>query len=57
MTYTCVPLKDLSAEERQEMIERSERRRKEDSAGRVKSMNPDRDFSWENTNFEGHSDD
>jgi hypothetical protein len=56
MTYSSVPLKDLTEEEREEMVERSLRRRQLDHEN-SRPMNPDRDFSWENTNFEGYEND
>lgn len=54
--YSSVPLKDLTEEEREEMIERSLRRRQLE-VERGQPMNPDRDFSWEKTNFEGYDND
>ena len=46
--YSSVPLKDLSPEERQKMIERSAERRK---GSDHRPMDMDRDFSWEHTDF------
>lgn len=54
--YTSVPLKDLTEEEREAMVERSLRRRQLE-VERSQPMNPDRDFSWEKTNFEGYDND
>lgn len=56
MTNSRKPLEELSPKERQEMIKRSEERRKLMDGGR-RPMIPDRDFTWENTNFEGYEND
>lgn len=53
MTYSSKPLKDLTPEERQRMIERSARRAQEEKGERNRPMRPDHDLTWENTNFEG----
>lgn len=56
MTYSSKPLNELTPKERQEMIRRSEERRKQAEDNR-RPMSPDRDFTWENTNFEGYDND
>lgn len=52
--YSSVPLAELTPKERQEMIERSAKRRQEgeESEGR-RPLNPDKDLSWENQSFGG----
>lgn len=49
-------LKDLSEENREEMLERAFKRRQAE-VERGQPMNPDRDFSWEKTSFEGYDND
>lgn len=49
-------LKDLSEEDREEMLERAFKRRQAE-VERGQPMNPDRDFSWEKTSFEGYDND
>jgi hypothetical protein len=44
-------MRDMTPQERQEVFERHAKRRQEELAERNRPMNPDRDISWENTNF------
>lgn len=55
MSYSSKPLSELTPKEREEMMKRSQERRRLEESRR--SMNPDRDFTWENTNFEDYSND
>lgn len=56
MSYFSKPLSELTPKEREEMMKRSNERRRELEESR-RSMNPDRDFTWENTKFEDYGND
>lgn len=47
-------LKDMTAEQRKKLIERTEERRRDSER---RPMDMDRDFSWENTDFKGQDND
>lgn len=54
--YTSKPLSELTPAEREEAMRRSqELRRRTDESSRP--MNPDRDLSWEHTNFKDYDND
>jgi hypothetical protein len=55
--YTSVPISELTPAERQEMIERSARRRQFEDGDKSRPMSPDQDLTWENTNFKDYDND